>query len=173
MSKQEKCEFNFSSVSFLGYIVEKGQVRADPAKVEAVREWPVPTTRNHLQRFVGFANFYRRFIRDYSRIATPLSQLTSSKVTFTWFPGANAAFEKLKMKFTNAPVLIHPGPEQPFGAVLSQRLPEDNKLHPCAFFSRGSPQPRETTTWGTVNCWRWYWPCRSGDTGWRGQLNRL
>ncbi len=152
--KAEKCEFHVPSVSFLGYIVEKGQLRADPSKVEAVREWPIPTSRKDLQRFLGFANFNRRFIRNYSQVASPLTQLTSNKVSFCWTPAANHAFTLLKDMFTKAPVLIHPDPKQQFvvkvdasdsrvGAVLSQCLPADNKLHPCAFFSRGlSPAER-------------------------------
>ncbi len=145
--KAEKCDFHVDSVSFLGYVVESGQLRADPAKIEAVKNWPIPSTRKELQRFLGFANFYRRFIRNYSRIAAPLTQLTSSKVSYTWSEAANTAFEHLKTMFTNTPVLIHPDPEQQFvvevdasdsgvGAVLSQHLPADKKLHPCAFFSR-------------------------------------
>ena len=145
--KAEKCEFHVPSVSFLGFVVEKGQLRADPSKVEAVKDWPAPTTRRQLQRFLGFANFYRRFVRNYSRLAAPLTCLTSSKLSFTWSPVEQSAFEKLKNMFVNAPVLVHPDPERQFmvevdasdsgvGAVLSQHLPSDNKLHPCAFFSR-------------------------------------
>ena len=74
--KAEKCDFHVSSVCFLDFIVEKGQIKTDPA------EWPTPTSRKQLQRFLGFANFYRRFIRDYSRVATPLTQLTSVKIPF-------------------------------------------------------------------------------------------
>ena len=145
--KAEKCDFHVSSVCFLGFIVEKGQIKTDPAKVKAVAEWPTPTSRKQLQRFLGFANFYRRFIRDYSRVATPLTQLTSVKIPFLWSPAAEAAFTKLKMLFSSAPVLIHPDPTSQFivevdasdsgvGAVLSQRSTSDQKQHPCAFFSR-------------------------------------
>lgn len=145
--KVEKCDFHVSSVSFLGFVVEKGQLKADPAKVQAVTEWPVPSTRKHLQRFLGFANFYRRFIRNYSQVAAPLTQLTSSKLPFVWSQAAEAAFNRLKCLFTSAPVLSHPDPSQQFvvevdasdtgvGAVLSQRSPEDHKMHPCAYFSR-------------------------------------
>ncbi|KAI3355959.1 hypothetical protein L3Q82_017151, partial [Scortum barcoo] len=75
--KKEKCEFHASRVSFLGFIVERGQVQADLEKVRAVAEWPVPTSRKLLQRFLGFANFYRRFIWNYSQVAAPLTTLTS------------------------------------------------------------------------------------------------
>ena len=70
------------SVSFLGYIVAQGRLEMDPAKVDAVMCWPVPETRKKLQKFLGFANFYRRFIRNYSSIAGPLTALTSSKTPF-------------------------------------------------------------------------------------------
>ncbi|XP_064197194.1 uncharacterized protein LOC135257909 [Anguilla rostrata] len=145
--KVEKCEFHVSSVRFLGFIIEEGQVRMDPEKVKVVIEWPTPTTLKHLQRFLGFANFYRRFIRDYSRVVAPLTHLTSSSVAFAWTPEADTAFTDLKRRFSSAPILIHPDPVRQFvvevdasetggGAVLSQRSVSDNKLHPCAFFSR-------------------------------------
>ena len=68
--KLEKCEFHASSVSFLGYVFEGGQVKTDPQKIQAVAERPVPTSHKELQRFLGFANFYRRFIRNYSSSST-------------------------------------------------------------------------------------------------------
>ena len=145
--KAEKYEFHVSSVSFLGFIVEKGQIKTDLAKVKAVADWPTPTSRKQLQRFLGFADFYRRFIWNYSRVATPLTQLTSVKVPFVWSPVAEAAFARLKVLFSSAPVLVHPDPALQFivevdasdsgvGAVLSQGSPADQKQHPCAFFSR-------------------------------------
>ena len=145
--KAEKCEFHVSSVQFLGFIVEKGQLKPDPAKVKAVRDWPVPSTRKQLQRFLGFANVSRRFIKNYSRIAAPLTQLTSIKLPFAWSPAAESSFGKLKDLFSSAPVLIHPDPELQFvvevdasdlgvGAILSQRSSQDHRLHPCAYFSR-------------------------------------
>lgn len=113
--------------------------------MEAVQNWPVPTTRKQLQRFLGFANFYRRFIRGHSQIAAPLTQLTSLKQTYTWTTEADKAFTELKHRFTHAPVLVHPDPGQQFvvevdasdsgvGAVLSQHHLKDNK--PCTYFSR-------------------------------------
>lgn len=144
--KSEKCEFNKSSVGFLGYIIESGQVRTDPAKVSAVTEWPRPDSRKQLQRFLGFANFYRRFIRNYSQVAAPLTRLTSTKISFKWTEEAEEAFKELKNRFTSAPILVHPDPNRQFivevdasdmgvGAVLSQRSVSDLKLHPCAFYS--------------------------------------
>lgn len=110
--KAEKCEFHVKSVSFLGYIIESGQVRTDPEKVQAVAEWPKPTTVKQLQQFLGFANFYCRFIRNYSRVVAPLTQLTSTATPFSWTPEADAAFTDLKKCFTSAPVLTHPDPSR-------------------------------------------------------------
>ncbi|CAJ1057674.1 uncharacterized protein LOC108874699, partial [Xyrichtys novacula] len=145
--KPEKCEFYASSVSFLGYIIAQGELRPDPEKVRAVRDWPTPSSRKDLQRFLGFANFYRRFIKNYSKVAVPLTRLTSLKVPFSWTPEADATFHHLKSLFISAPVLKHPDPSLQFmvevdasdsgvGAVLSQRDSQTQKLHPCAFFSR-------------------------------------
>ena len=87
--KAEKCVFSTNSVEFLGHVLEEGRVRADPKKIRAVEEWPRPTDRTQLRRFLGFANFYRRFIRGFSRVAAPLSALTSTItpfLTFSWSP---------------------------------------------------------------------------------------
>jgi len=115
--------------------------------VDAVRCWPVPETRKKLQQFLGFANFYRRFIHNYSSIAAALTALTSSKSSFGWSHSADTAFQTLRDRFSSAPILQVPDAERQFvvevdasdmgiGAVLSQRAASDQKLHPCAFFSR-------------------------------------
>ena len=118
----------------------------DPEKVKGVTEWPTPMDRKSLQRFLCFANFYRRFIRNYSTIATSLTALTSSKIKFAWDEKAERAFSMLKSMFASVPILVHPDPEAQFivevdtsniavGAVLSQRSPRGSKLQPCAFLS--------------------------------------
>ena len=152
--KAEKCVFHTKSVSFLGHIVSTEGIKADPAKVRAVAEWPIPNSRKALQRFLGFANFYRRFIRNFSSVAAPLTALTSPKVPFIWNSRAQEAFDVIKSRFITAPVLSLPDPERQFivevdasevgvGAVLSQRSLRDGKVHPCAFFShRLSPAER-------------------------------
>ncbi|KAK3548932.1 hypothetical protein QTP70_021678 [Hemibagrus guttatus] len=122
----------------------------DLIKVRAVTEWPNPTTIKELQQFLGFANFYRCFIRNYSSVAGPLTSLLQGKRAprrLSWSDQAQAAFIKLKDSFTTAPILCHPDPDLPFvvevdasssgiGAMLSQRHSIPGKLHPCAFFSR-------------------------------------
>ncbi|KAI2659925.1 Transposon Tf2-9 polyprotein [Labeo rohita] len=144
--KAEKCDFHAQSVPFLGYIVSAEGMRMDPEKIKAVVDWPSPDSRKALQRFLGFANFYRRFIRNYSQLAAPLTALTSPRMAFRWSDAAEAAFANLKRRFVSAPILVTPDPSRQFvvevdasevgvGAVLSQRSPSDDKMHPCAFFS--------------------------------------
>ncbi|XP_056132867.1 uncharacterized protein LOC130109929 [Lampris incognitus] len=153
--KAEKCLFHSESVDYLGFIVEGGKTRADPRKIKAVVEWPDPKSRKELQSFLGFANFYRRFVRNYSSVAEPLTRLTSPSQPFVWSPAARSAFLSLKERFTSAPVLLHPDPKRQFivevdasdtglGAVLSQRSEADQKVHPCAFFSRRFLPAEET-----------------------------
>uniref|UniRef100_A0A4W5L815 Gypsy retrotransposon integrase-like protein 1 n=1 Tax=Hucho hucho TaxID=62062 RepID=A0A4W5L815_9TELE len=152
--KAEKCEFHAQSVPFLGYIVSSEGMRMDPKKVKAVVDWPSPDSRKALQRFLGFANFYRRFIRNFSQLAAPLMALTSLSTTFRWSSAAERAFSDLKGRFVSAPILVAPDPTRQFvvevdasevgvGAVLSQRSSSDDKMHPCAFHShRLSPAER-------------------------------
>uniref|UniRef100_A0AAQ4P5C7 ribonuclease H n=1 Tax=Gasterosteus aculeatus aculeatus TaxID=481459 RepID=A0AAQ4P5C7_GASAC len=145
--KAEKSEFHATTVSFLGFIVAPGNVQMDSAKVSAVADWPTPDNRKKLQQFLGFANFYRRFIRGFSATAAPLHALTPPQVPFRWSADADAAFRELKRRFTTAPILTLPDPARQFvvevdassegiGAILSQRAEGDHKLHPCAFLSR-------------------------------------
>lgn len=120
--------------------------------MKAVVEWPEPSNRCQLQRFLGFANFYRHFIQDYSKIALPLTHLTYPKVPYLWADAAQSAFMDLKEQFASAPILTQPDLSLQFvvevdasdsgvGAVLSQQ--KEGKLHPCAFFShRLSPAER-------------------------------
>uniref|UniRef100_A0A9J8BDC1 Gypsy retrotransposon integrase-like protein 1 n=1 Tax=Cyprinus carpio carpio TaxID=630221 RepID=A0A9J8BDC1_CYPCA len=146
--KAEKCSFHQPSVQFLGYNIDSSGIRMDEGKVDAIRNWPTPTTLKELQQFLGFANFYRRFIQDYSSITTPLTSLFRNKPkSLSWTPATTEAFNSLKEAFTTAPLLVHPDPDRPFivevdasttgvGAVLSQQQGNPSRLHPCAFFSR-------------------------------------
>ncbi|KAI3355614.1 hypothetical protein L3Q82_018436, partial [Scortum barcoo] len=149
--KAEKCKFHTSSVSFLGFIVIENQVKMDPEKISAVTNWL--TSRKKVQQFLGFANFYRKFIRNFSAVAAPLHALTSPKVPFQWGSRAEEALTTyvvvccLCWMFTSAPVLTMPDPQLQFivevdasnegvGAVLSQCSPQDQRIHPCGFLSR-------------------------------------
>ncbi len=96
-AKAEKCEFHQESVSFLGYVISSGGVAMEDQKVHTVVNWPQPTNLKELQRFLGFANFYRRFIRNFSSIAAPLTSMTKrSSQRLTWSPTARQAFQTLK-----------------------------------------------------------------------------
>ncbi|KAK3523070.1 hypothetical protein QTP86_012653 [Hemibagrus guttatus] len=146
--KLEKCEFHRTTVTFLGYVISPRGVEMDTNKVRAVSEWPASATIKELQWFLGFANFYRRFIRNYSSVAAPLTPLLRGKPKkLNWTDQARAAFQRLKDCFTTAPILCHPDPDRPFvvevdasssglRAVLSQRHGDPGKVHPCAFYSR-------------------------------------
>ncbi|KAL0192813.1 hypothetical protein M9458_011109, partial [Cirrhinus mrigala] len=146
--KLEKCEFHQTSVQFLGYVISTEGVQMDQGKIQGIKEWPTPNTVKELQRFLGFSNFYRRFIQDYSMLTTPLTSLLRGKPKhLVWNPTAHEAFQRLKTIFCTAPLLRHPDPDLPFtvevdasttgvGAVLSQAVGEPPILHPCAYFSR-------------------------------------
>lgn len=132
--KAEKCEFHAPKISFLGCVVSESEIQMDPDKVSPVATWTTLSNRREVQRFLEFANFYRRFIRNFSSVSAPLHVLTSPKVKFSWTPQADSAFNELRERFTSAPILTLP--DVGLGAVLSQRSATDDKLHPCAFLSR-------------------------------------
>ncbi|KAL0192230.1 hypothetical protein M9458_010526, partial [Cirrhinus mrigala] len=147
-AKLPKCEFHQTKISFLGYVISNEGVTMDDKKVSAVVNWPKPRTIKDLQRFLGFANFYRRFIRNFSQIAASLTSMTrKGPKTLYWTPESNQAFQNLKDRFTTAPILRHPDPEREFVvevdasnsaicAILSQHHGNPPKLFPCAFYSR-------------------------------------
>ncbi|KAL0172449.1 hypothetical protein M9458_032760, partial [Cirrhinus mrigala] len=146
--KAEKCKFHKTTIHFLGYIVTPAGVQMDQRKVDAVRNWPLPTTIKEMQRFLGFANFYRRFISHYNQLSAPLTSLIRQKnKNLSRTPEAHQVFQDLKQAFCAAPALTHPDPNLRFvvevdaatlgvGAVLSQWRGEPPILHPCAFFSK-------------------------------------
>lgn len=136
----------------------------DPARVSAVTSWPIPDSRKQLQWFLGFANFYRRFIRSYSTLAAPLTVLTSSKVPFQWSTSAEKAFLDLKTRFTSGPILQVPDPERQFivevdaskagqGPSCPSKPPVTRNSTPVPSFLSDSPQLREIMTLGTESCW--------------------
>jgi len=151
--RPEKCEFEKSSIESLGVIISHNHVEMDPVKVAGVAAWPTPENKKDVQQFVGFTNFYRRFIRDFSDIARPLFDLTAKGKLWVWTEKEAAAFQALKDAVTSDPVLILPDESQMYrleadssdfasGAVLSQEAP-DGKWHPVAFFSKSlSPVQR-------------------------------
>lgn len=141
--KAQKCSFHALSVTFLGSVISAQGISMDPIKVRAVTDWPQPESRVALQRFLGFANFYRRFIQNFSQIAAPLSALTSVKTQFSWTEAAQAAFERLKYLFSSAPILITPDLERQFVVVFDFTIsyrPGSKNQKPDAL-SRQFPSP--------------------------------
>ncbi|KAG0158110.1 hypothetical protein PDIDSM_5623 [Penicillium digitatum] len=104
-AKLSKCEFCVSETKFLGIIIGEDGIRMDPDKIETIVNWKTPTCLTDVQAFIGFGNFYRRFIRDFSKVIAPLVRLTKKDVRFEWTPVCQLSFEALKKAFTSAPVL--------------------------------------------------------------------
>src|SRR5205823_6123888 len=100
-AKAEKCEFHVMSVDFLGFVISPEGISMDPSRVSTIQEWPAPRSIRDIQVFLGFANFYRRFIEGYSRITAPITRLLRGKNKLNWSQEAKAqeAFETLKRKF--------------------------------------------------------------------------
>ena len=146
-----KCVWETTQVKFLGYIIRPTGLEMDPIKVEAVLSWRPPNTIKDLRSFLGFANFYRRFIQDFSKVARPLTNSLALGQGWIWTQEMQEAFQALKDKFTSAPLLAHFNPELmcvvetdssdfAIGGVLSQRNPQDELLHPIAYFSEKMSQ---------------------------------
>ena len=103
--KPSKCFFGFDHVNYLGHVVSGKGISPDPAKIAAVENFPRPTTRTELRSFLGLASYYRRFVKHFARIASPLHAITSDKATFEWTPECEEAFTRLKTLLISAPIL--------------------------------------------------------------------
>jgi IS1 family transposase len=101
-----KCKFERTEVEYLGMLIRGNHISMDPAKVQAVTDWPTPWNLKDVKGFLGFANFYRRFIEGFARIARPLNNLTKKNVPWSWGQSQQEAFTKLKARFTSSPVLV-------------------------------------------------------------------
>lgn len=143
----DKCEFEVKTTKYLGFIIEaeKG-VRMDPQKVKAILDWEAPRSVKGVQGFLGFANFYRRFIKGFSEVILPLLVLVRKDSEFRWTNEANKAFERLKKTFTSAPILVLFDHEREtflevdaskwcIGGTLYQ-IDDEGVARPCAFFSK-------------------------------------
>jgi hypothetical protein len=144
--KLKKCEFRVKETTFLGHILRPGEIDMESKKVKDILEWPTPRSVKDVQSFLGLGNYYRKFIRNYSKIAVALTSVSKNGQEFRWENGQEQAFRALKEAFTSAPVLKLYNPDKPIvietdasdyadGAVLNQ-WDEDGKLHPVMFHSR-------------------------------------
>ena len=142
--KMSKCEFFKRKISFLGHVVSADGLSMEEDKVKAIREWPTPTTVTAVRSFLGLANFYRRFVRNFSKIAAPLTSLLQNDVKWSWENSQQQSFDSLKFAVSSAPVLSLPDESLPFvvttdasgfavGATLSQD--HGKGLQPIAFLS--------------------------------------
>ncbi|NBK22820.1 MAG: hypothetical protein EOM68_12415, partial [Spirochaetia bacterium] len=150
--KESKCKWALDQVDFLGHVVGTDGITMDPKKVEAIRNWPEPAgspeaCKSQIRSFVGLANYYRRLIRHFAHLASPLNELLKEKAEWKWGSAERTAFTKLKAALTSAPVFVHaPDPNLPFflqtdasdfatGAVIFQKPPGGADPHVVAYAS--------------------------------------
>ena len=113
----KKCEFGVKRVKFLGHIVSDSGILVDPEKIDAVTNWPVPKTVKDIRSFLGLAGYFRKFVKDFSAIALPLTELTQKDKPFTWTDTEQKSFDAIKLALNNAPVLIVPNQDLPFTLI--------------------------------------------------------
>lgn len=151
----EKSQFFRSRLKYLGYVIDDQGLRTDPDKVKAILEYPTPSSKKDVKRFLGTATWYRRFVHNFSTIAAPLNKLTSTRKgapKFFWSSEADKSFITLKKCLVSAPVLRCPDYNLPFqvhtdasncgvGAMLTQIV--DGKEHPVAYMSKTLNAPEK------------------------------
>ena len=104
----QRCEFWLREVQFLGHVMNQEGIKVDPAKIEAIMNWERPKTPTEVRSFMGLAGYYRRFVQDFSKIATPLTKLTRKNEKFEWNDKWEASFQELRQRLVTAPVLALP-----------------------------------------------------------------
>ena len=148
--KLKKCYFCLPNIHFLGHVVGRDGIKPDPEKIEKIRTFPEPMNVSQLRSALELFSYYRRFIKDFSRIATPLNKLLRKDEPYDWKDKQQRAFDSLKERLITAPILIYPDFEKSFtlytdasgtgiGAVLSQ-IGNDGKEHVVAYASRSMNQ---------------------------------
>jgi len=144
--KPEKCMWKVRKVPFLGVVMGEGKVEMEEDKVEGVLKWPTSQCVKDVRKFLGLANYYRQFVKDFAKVALPMNQLTRKDEKWKWGEEQQAAFEQLKAVFTTRPMLATPELDKEFrveanasnfatGGVLSVKC-DNNLWQPVAFISK-------------------------------------
>ncbi|GKE06081.1 putative reverse transcriptase domain-containing protein [Tanacetum coccineum] len=131
-AKFSKCDFWLSKVQFLRHVIDSEGIHVDPVKIESIKDWESPKTPTKICQFLGLAGYYRRFIKDFSKIAKPMTKLSQKSVKFNWGEKEETAFQTLRQKLCSAPILALPEGSENFivyydashkglGAVLIQK----------------------------------------------------
>lgn len=155
----EKCDFVKDKIKYLGFILSSKGVDVDKERVKAVSEYPVPKTEKEIRSFLGMANYYRRFIPNYAKLASPISSLLKKDVKLEWSPLCQSSFDSIKFALSSPPVLAYPDTQKPFiltcdasdfaiGYTLSQ-LDNNKKERPIAY--GGKSLTNEERKWSTTD----------------------
>jgi transposase InsO family protein len=166
----KKCHLGYQSLTALGHTISNLGIGTADGTVRAVTEFPKPSNKKELQRFLGLCVYYRRFVKDFSKIALPLYHLTKEDAKYIWDDPCETAFRTLKEKLTTAPTLAHPDYERPFllytdasntglGAVLAQNDLQ-GKEHPIVYLSRTLTAPEANYTITELECLAIVWSVR-------------
>lgn len=154
---KSKCHLLQSKIEYLGYIVENGEIQPPPSKVQAVLNFPEPRSLKDIQSFLGFSGYFRKYMEAYAIKAKPLSDMLKKESTFQFGSKERESFEQLKSDLSHSPVLKIFNPKfetelhtdackDGFGAILMQRSPDDNKLHPVYYMSRKTTETESRYT---------------------------
>ena len=157
-AKLKKCSFLQRQVTFLGHTIDSQGMHIHSSKLATAQQWPVPKSKKEVQSFIGFAQYFRQYIKDFSQIALPLTNLTKHDMPFSWSSECQAAFQQLKDALSHAPVLQIFDPKNPhielhtdalqyaLSGILYQQ--DNGKLRPIAFHSRkfNAPESNYSTT---------------------------
>jgi len=168
--KLSKCQWAKPSVIYLSHVISGDGIAPDPRLIKSVVEWPVPTNSHDLHSFLGLASWYRRFVKDFARIAGPLFKLISKTAIFNWTDEHQQTFQLLKDKLVSAPILACPDFSLPFilqcdasdyalGAILSQV--KEAREHVIAYISRGLNKHEKNYSTTDKECLAVYWAVKT------------
>jgi hypothetical protein len=163
----KKCHLAYQSITALGHTISNLGIGTADSTVQAVKSFPQPKNLKELQRFLGLCVYYRRFVKDFSKIAQPLYKLTKKDVPYVWDASCEDTFNKLKRKLCSTPILAHPQYDKPFilytdactmgvGAILAQ-LDDDGKEHPIVYLSRSLSPAEQNYTITELECLAIVW----------------